>query len=64
MQGKATVKTVTAETQTIAVAVVDLTWGTVIGKHMLRTEPYLKSSLRWGIFRISLLLRDEFCFFQ
>ena len=50
MQEKATVKTVTAETQTIAVAVVDLTWGTVIGKHMLRTEPYLKSSLPVGYF--------------
>jgi pilus assembly protein CpaB len=50
MKEKAMVKTVTAETQTIAVALVDLTWGTVIGKHMVRAEPYLKSSLPGGYF--------------
>jgi pilus assembly protein CpaB len=50
IQKRATVKSATAETQTVAVAVVDLNWGTVIRKEMIKTEPYLKSSLPVGYF--------------
>ena len=59
MQKKATGKSATAETQTVAVAVVDLNWGTVIRKEMVKTEPYLKSSLPVGHFPDSASLEGR-----
>jgi pilus assembly protein CpaB len=50
MQKKTTVKAVAVETQTVAVSVADLSWGTVIRKEMVKTQPYLKSSLPAGYF--------------
>jgi len=59
MQKKATGKSVAAETQGVAVAVVDLNWGTVIRKEMVKTEPYLKSSLPVGYFPDSASLEGR-----
>ena len=38
------------ETQPIATATVDLTWGTVVVKEMVKMEPFLKSSLPAGAY--------------
>jgi pilus assembly protein CpaB len=38
------------ETQSIAVATVDLNWGTVVVKEMINMEPFLKSSLPAGAY--------------
>jgi pilus assembly protein CpaB len=43
-------KGVVIETQPIAVSTVDLNWGTVVVKEMVKMEPYLKSSLPAGAF--------------
>lgn len=48
LQKKANVKAVTEETQTIAVAAFDLKWGTVLTKEVVKTQPYLKTSLPAG----------------
>jgi pilus assembly protein CpaB len=51
LQKKAVVKEVVSlETQPVAVAVVDLSWGTALAKEMIRMEPYLKKSLPEGSF--------------
>ncbi len=50
LQKKTAAKQVTLETQTISVAIVDLPWGTVLKKEMIKTEPYLKESLPAGYF--------------
>ena len=50
LQRKAKVKDITLETQTIAVAKVDLNWGTVLNSEMITTKPYLKSTLPGGYF--------------
>ncbi len=50
LQKKTTGKQATLEIQTISVAIVDLAWGTVLKKEMIRTEPYLKESLPAGYF--------------
>jgi pilus assembly protein CpaB len=44
------VKEVVVETQPVAVATVDLNWGTVVVKEMVKMEPYLKSSLPAGVY--------------
>jgi len=59
IQKKASRKSVAAETQTVAVAVVDLNWGAVIKKEMVKTEPYLKSSLPVGYFPDSASLEGR-----
>ena len=38
------------ETQPVAVAVIDLPWGTAIKKEMIKLEPFLKGSLPGGSF--------------
>jgi pilus assembly protein CpaB len=43
-------KGVVLETQSIAIATVDLNWGTVVVKEMVKMEPYLKSSLPAGVY--------------
>jgi len=43
-------KGVVLETQPIAIATVDLNWGTVVVKEMVKMEPYLKSSLPAGVY--------------
>jgi pilus assembly protein CpaB len=43
-------KAVVIETQPIAVSTVDLNWGTVVIKEMVKMEPYLKSTLPAGAF--------------
>jgi len=43
-------KEIVAETQAIAVAVTDLSWGTKITKEMVKMEPFLKKSLPSGSF--------------
>lgn len=50
LQRKTTVKDITLETQPVAVAKVDLSWGTTINKEMIELRPYLKSSLPSGYF--------------
>ena len=50
LQRKAKVKDVTLETQSIAVAKVDLNWGTAINKEMIEMKPFLKNSLPAGHF--------------
>src|SRR4030042_1624751 len=50
LQRKARVKDVTLETQSIAVAKVDMNWGTVINKEMVEMKPFLKKSLPAGHF--------------
>ncbi len=50
LETRGKVKDVTLETQAITVAVTDLTWGTVLTKEVLKTEPFLKSSLPGGSF--------------
>ena len=50
LQSKAKVKDVTLETQSIAVAKVDLNWGTVLNKEMIEMKPFLKKSLPVGHF--------------
>jgi len=41
---------VVVETQPIAIATVDLNWGTVVVKEMVKMQPYLKDSLPAGAF--------------
>jgi pilus assembly protein CpaB len=41
---------ISAETQPIAVATVDLNWGTVVVKEMVKMEPFLKSTLPSGAY--------------
>jgi pilus assembly protein CpaB len=43
-------KAVVIETQPIAVSTVDLNWGTVVVKEMVKMKPYLKSTLPAGAF--------------
>src|SRR4030042_1560500 len=50
LQRKAKVKDVTLETQSIAVAKVDLNWGTVVNKEMIEMKPFLTKSLPAGHF--------------
>lgn len=50
LQKKTTGKQAVLETQIISVAVIDLGWGTVLKKEMVKTEPYLKDSLPAGSF--------------
>ncbi len=50
LQKKGKAKEVTIETQTVAVARVDLQWGTFLTKEMMETKPFLKSSLPAGYF--------------
>ena len=51
IQKRAGVRTkVVVETQPIAVSTIDLNWGTVVVKEMVKMQPYLKSSLPAGAF--------------
>ncbi len=50
LQKKAKGKEAIVETQTIAVAKIDLGWGTSLTKEMIKMEPFLKSSLPAGTF--------------
>ena len=50
LQKQTRVKQVTLETQPIAVAKIDLSWGTVLNSEMITTKPYLKSTLPGGYF--------------
>ncbi|MDI7258523.1 MAG: Flp pilus assembly protein CpaB, partial [Thermodesulfobacteriota bacterium] len=50
LQRKAKVKDVTLETQSIAVAKVDMNWGTVLTKEVIEMKPFLKNSLPTGHF--------------
>jgi pilus assembly protein CpaB len=50
LKGKARAQGQASETQTITVAAVDLTWGTVITKGMVKTAPFLKQTLPDGYF--------------
>jgi pilus assembly protein CpaB len=50
LQKQTRVKQVTLETQPIAVAKIDLSWGTVLNSEMITTKAYLKSTLPGGYF--------------
>ena len=50
LQRKARVKDVTLETQSIAIAKVDLNWGTVLTSEVIEMKPFLKKSLPAGHF--------------
>jgi pilus assembly protein CpaB len=50
LQRKARVKEVALETLPIAVAKVDLNWGTVISKEVIEMKPFLKKTLPGGYF--------------
>ena len=41
---------VVVETRPIAISTIDLNWGTVVVKEMIKMEPYLKSTLPAGAF--------------
>lgn len=51
LQRQARVKQVPLETLPIAVAKVDMSWGTVLTGEMITTKPYLKSTLPGGFFQ-------------
>ena len=48
LQRKAKVKDVALDTQPVAVAKVDLNWGTVVSKEVIELKPFLKNSLPGG----------------
>lgn len=50
LQNKTKVRDVSDNTQVIAVAAVDLPWGTALKKEMIRMAPYLKESVPAGSF--------------
>src|SRR5512135_42011 len=50
LQKKSNVQVQAAETQPILVAALDMAWGTVLSKDMVKAEPFLKKSLPPGYF--------------
>jgi pilus assembly protein CpaB len=50
LKGKARAQIQAGETQAVTVAAMDLTWGTVITKGMVKTAPFLKKTLPDGYF--------------
>ena len=48
LKGKAQKQIQTQETVDIAVAAVDMAWGTVLNSQMMKTAPYLRKSLPSG----------------
>lgn len=50
LKGKAKAQGRASETETVTVAALDLTWGTVLTKGMVKTAPFLKQSLPDGYF--------------
>jgi pilus assembly protein CpaB len=50
LQKKSNVQVQAAETQPILVAALDMAWGTVLSKDMVKAEPFLKKSLPAGYF--------------
>lgn len=50
LKGKARTQVRASETQTVTVAALDLAWGTVITKGMIKTAPFLKQTLPDGYF--------------
>lgn len=50
LKGKAKAQVQASETQTVAVASLDLTWGTVLTKGMIKTAPFLRQTLPDGYF--------------
>lgn len=50
LRGKAGAQVRASETQTVTVAALDLEWGTVITKGMVKTAPFLKQTLPDGYF--------------
>ena len=63
LQRKAKVKDVTLETQSIAVAKVDLNWGTVLTSEVIEMKPFLKKSLPAGHFTDSSSLTGRVLIF-
>ncbi len=59
LQKRTTPKEAALETQPVAVAIVNLPWGTSIKKEMIKLEPYLKRSLPNGYFSDATVLEGR-----